>query len=85
LDSKHTEPEEHWTAERVWASRNDCSDGKCKPEIAKLARFWRENERKEREKEPYLCKGCGLGVTKEEGENPNINCPLCGNKEARKR
>lgn len=71
-DSK---PAEHWKAEDL---TDDCPE--CKREKEKIAHQYLQNLRKEREKEPVVCKNCGTGVKIEEE-----NCPLCGGKDARKR
>lgn len=71
-DSK---PSEHWKAEDL---TDDCPE--CKREKEKIAHQYLVNLRKEREKEPVVCKTCGTGVKVEEE-----NCPLCGGKEARNR
>lgn len=68
-DSKQEkEPPKHWSVADI---DKDCPD--CKKNIETMAK----NYLAERRTKPLVCKTCGVGVDKEEGE-----CPNCGEKDA---
>ena len=75
-----TDKHQHWKAEDVskLLENNDCPE--CKAEAQKLEQRISKKFRASRQKLPFVCEECGLGVDKEEEE-----CPSCGNRNARER
>jgi RNA polymerase subunit RPABC4/transcription elongation factor Spt4 len=84
LSTSESKPREHATLEEMDACpecRTKYRAEEFKEKIVKVGvPAYIQNLRKEREKEPLVCEGCGTGVTEKEE-----SCPLCGNRKARKR